>query len=172
MKTIILIAALMITFSTYMRAETKQVKSEDSLSTSALAEANGLVPSETTGMKFFVSHPSVIMPSAGTLENAVNLEEWIESRELWEQQNSEMISLNNSGMTVNLEEWIGSRETWEQECSETATFSATYHSSLLQEWVTECETWEQENSGAEWTAKSAVNIQQDWISKREAWEQK
>jgi hypothetical protein len=201
MKTRILITALMIAFSTCVIAESNPVKSEDSLYTSSLANFNGIFSAETTGMNVLLSNPSEYMPSSGVFENAANLEEWIESREsweqesselpagnnltesvdlegwiesreLWEQENSEMETVNNSMETVNMEEWISSREAWEQESSELKAVGAVYSSSILEQWVTDRETWEQENSGIEWTSESTGTMQEEWISNREAWEQK
>jgi hypothetical protein len=172
MKTRILIAALMIAFSTSAIAGTNQVKSEDSLYTSSLANLNGIFQSETEGMNVVSNSPSEYVPSSGSFENAVNLEEWVKSRESWEQKSSELAAGFNLTESVDLEGWFTSRELWEQESSEFKAVGAEYSSSLLEEWVAGRETWEQENSGIELTNEFTGKIQQEWISNREAWEQK
>jgi hypothetical protein len=172
MKTKILIAALMIAFSTCVIAETNQVKSEDSLYTSSLANLNGMFPSETGGMHVVFNNPSEYAPLSGSFENAVSLEEWVESRESWEQESSEWtegISLTES---VDLEGWIESRELWEQGNSELITLNNSVETVNLEEWISSREAWEQENSGNVLTNESTGTIQEEWISNREAWEQK
>jgi hypothetical protein len=172
MKTRILIAALMIAFSTSVIAGNNQVKSEDSLYTSSLANLNGVFSSETGGMNVVFNHPSEYMPSTGSIENEVNLEEWIESRESWEQESSELPAVNNLNESVDLEGWIESREVWEQGNSEMINLNSSLETVNLEEWISSRETWEQENSGIELTNESAGIMQEEWISNREAWEQK
>jgi hypothetical protein len=201
MKTRILLTALMITFSMCVIAEINPGKSEDSLFTTHLASINGSISSELDAMHVLNHNYSEATPPYGSFENSVNLEEWVESREIWEQESSELsletkpiesvdlegwiesresweqenseMGTGNSYMeTVNLEEWISSRESWEQEASELNTFSAVYPSSLLEEWITGREIWEQENSGTEWSNGSLESAQVEWIISREAWEQK
>jgi hypothetical protein len=172
MKTRILITALMIAFSTCLIAETNPVKNEDSLYTSSLANLYGIVSSGTEGMNVLFSNPSEYIPSFGTIENAVNLEEWIANRESWEQESSELPTGNNLTESVDLEGWIASRELWEQENPEMLTVNNSMEKVNLEEWVNSCETWEQGNSGIELTNESTGTVQEEWISNREAWEQK
>jgi hypothetical protein len=143
MKTRILITALMIAFSTCVIAETNQVKSEDSLYTSSLANLNGIFSSETGGMNVVFNNPSEYVPSSGSIENAVSLEEWVESRESWEQESSELPASINLTVSVDLGGWIESREFWEQENSEMGSANNSMEMVNLEDWISNRESWEQ-----------------------------
>jgi hypothetical protein len=79
-------------------------------------------------------------------ENAIEtiqLEEWIASRDNWEQERQETVSnyaLEKSSM---LEEWITSRDIWEQEGQETVCDNTLKDSSMLEKWIASRESWEQ-----------------------------
>jgi hypothetical protein len=77
------------------------------------------------------------------LEVAINLEEWITSRENWEQDVQETVTDNSIEQTANLEEWIISRDNWEQEGEEMGNSFAHVESSKMEEWIASIENWEQ-----------------------------
>ena len=172
MKTRILLTALMITFSMCVIAEIDPGKSEDSLFTTHLASINGSITSELDAMHVLNHNYSEAIPSFVSFENSVNLEEWVESREIWEQESSELSVETQPLESVDLEGWIESRESWEQENSEMGTVSSSMETINLEEWINSRESWEQENSGTEWSDRSLESTQVEWINSREAWEQK
>jgi hypothetical protein len=143
MKTRILITTLMITISTCVIAETNTFKSEDSLFSSHLAYLNGSVSSESDDMHVLNHNFSELNSSVGSFENSVNLEEWIESRETWEQESSDLSAILNLTESVDLEGWIFSRELWEQENSEMVTGYNSTETVNMEEWFSSRETWEQ-----------------------------
>ena len=196
MKTRILVTVLMLSFTTMVMAETNQTKSEDSLSTSQLAVISGSNISETTEYNASLE----MVPSGITMLNTVTLEEWVESREVWEneanesaeissteiinlegwyetretweQENSEVLSVNTVLASVNMEEWIGTRETWEQDPSASDLNSIVYTEALLENWIATCDVWEQEVSASDLSSKFEGTLQPDWMTRMEAWEQK
>jgi hypothetical protein len=71
------------------------------------------------------------------------MEEWIESRDNWEQAEQTTVSddlVINSEM---LEEWMQSRDNWEQGDQDLNGENIAAKSSLLEEWVASTENWEQ-----------------------------
>jgi len=167
MKTRILATALMIIFTTGVFANASHFKSEDSLYASGLAVVNGSRASET------VENNSIteIVPSVETLQNDVNLEEWVEDMQAWEQESSENPSASFVE-SVSLTGWFNSRESWEQESSTADMGSVTISGIILENWVAEVDNWEQEVSAGDLALKFKGALQQEWISDRETWEQK
>jgi hypothetical protein len=172
MKTRILLTALMITFSMCVIAEINPGKSEDSLFTTHLASINGSISSELDAMHVLNHNYSEATAPLGSFENSANLEEWVESREVWEQESSELSTEIKPTESFELEGWIESRESWEQENSEMGTVNSSMETINLEEWITSRESWEQENSVTEWSDGSLKSAQVEWINSREAWEQK
>jgi hypothetical protein len=87
------------------------------------------------------SENNVVTREAIYVNNADILENWVATRESWEQEgvpgNSDLME------TVNLEEWIASRESWEQKGSDNEITTVSVQSDILEIWVSERENWEQ-----------------------------
>jgi hypothetical protein len=78
----------------------------------------------------------------------------------------------NSSITANvLEEWIATRESWEQEGSEAGRGNNLMESVNLEDWISGRESWEQESEIAKTELIETVNLG-NWIASRESWEQK
>jgi hypothetical protein len=71
------------------------------------------------------------------------LNEWITSRENWEQESQEMVNDNALEESSMLNDWIASRENWEQKGQETLSDNSLENTSMLAEWITSRENWEQ-----------------------------
>jgi len=82
-----------------------------------------------------------VISEATHVNNADILENWVATRESWEQEsepgNSDLME------TVNLEEWIASRESWEQKGSDNEMTTFLEQSDILEIWFSERENWEQ-----------------------------
>jgi len=163
MKTRIFTTALMVLLTTGLFANTTDNEKKDSTTLLAYAPA-GKISHEYIPAN--VENPAAIYSilHAGILEN------WINSRELWEQRSPETESMNVSFENAGLDEWVAGREAWEQE-SDPAI--AGMEKASLEEWISDMETWEQEGNPSE---PSTFRYQSDyletWISERNNWEQK
>jgi hypothetical protein len=71
------------------------------------------------------------------------MEEWIESRDNWEQAGQSTVSNDHVIDSEMLEEWMQSRDNWEQGDQDLQGESIAVKSSLLEEWVASTENWEQ-----------------------------
>ena len=83
------------------------------------------------------------MQESNALYDATVLNEWIATREIWEQESQEMVSENVVMESASLEEWISSRENWEQIGEDTMIENPYTGSLILDTWITGNETWEQ-----------------------------
>jgi hypothetical protein len=105
-----------------------------------------------------------------SVSNADLLENWISSRESWEQESPETEAVNYSFEKVDLDGWISGRETWEQASDPANTAMVTI---ILEEWVSGRASWEQEGNTSEHSTFSyRSNILAVWISEMDNWEQK
>jgi hypothetical protein len=75
---------------------------------------------------------------------ATIMEEWIESRDNWEQTEQNTVSSDLLMDSEMLEEWMLSRDNWEQGDQDLKGENVASQSSLLDEWVAGTENWEQE----------------------------
>jgi hypothetical protein len=75
--------------------------------------------------------------------DATILNEWIATREIWEQDDQEMVSENVVMESASLEEWISGRENWEQIGEDTVIVNPYAGSLILDSWITGNESWEQ-----------------------------
>jgi hypothetical protein len=75
--------------------------------------------------------------------DATILNEWVATREIWEQESQEMSSENVMIESTSLEEWISGRENWEQIGEDTVMENPYAGSLILDAWITGNETWEQ-----------------------------
>jgi hypothetical protein len=171
MKTRILTIALMIAFTTGVVAATTQDKVEDTLFSSHIALVSGSVSSESDGINVFNTNSTELYPSGVSIQNTVNLEEWVANQDSWEQESSELSATSALG-SVDLEGWVESRESWEQESSETTQTGVENSSSLLEEWVSDRETWESAAYETDLSPSATVIMQEEWFTSRETWEQK
>jgi hypothetical protein len=76
--------------------------------------------------------------------DAAILNEWIATREIWEQESQEMVSENMVMESTSLEAWISGRENWEQIGEDTVIVNPYAGSLILDSWITGNESWEQE----------------------------
>ena len=117
------------------------------------------------------SENSVVISEAIHVNNADILENWVATRESWEQEGSEAETGNLLMEAVNLEEWISGMESWEQE-GEPGN-SDLMETVNLEEWIVSRESWEQKGSDNEMTTfLGQSDILGIWISERENWERK
>jgi hypothetical protein len=85
---------------------------------------------------------TVLVPNFPSVETNL-MEEWIESRDNWEQAEQTTASgdlVMNSEM---LEEWMQSRDNWEQGEQDSMGENPSVKSSILEEWTANAENWEQ-----------------------------
>ena len=75
--------------------------------------------------------------------DATILNEWIATREIWEQEGQEMVSENVVMESAYLEEWISGRENWEQIGEDTVIVNPYAGSMILDSLITGNESWEQ-----------------------------
>jgi hypothetical protein len=71
------------------------------------------------------------------------MEEWIESRDNWEQAEQNTVSSDLVNDSAMLEEWMLSRDNWEQGGQDLTGDNFPAKSSLLEEWIASTENWEQ-----------------------------
>jgi hypothetical protein len=71
------------------------------------------------------------------------MEDWIESRDNWEQAGQSMVANDLMIDSAMLEEWMLSRDNWEQEDQGFIGGNIPVKSSLLEEWIASTENWEQ-----------------------------
>jgi hypothetical protein len=71
------------------------------------------------------------------------MEEWIESRDNWEQTEQNTVSSDLLIDSEMLEEWMLSRDNWEQGDQDLNGENVAAKSSLLEEWIASTENWEQ-----------------------------
>jgi hypothetical protein len=83
------------------------------------------------------------MVSDNTLNVSTMLDEWIATREIWEQESQEIVSDNVLNESSVLNEWIATREIWEQESQEMVSDNAPNELFMLNEWIDARENWEQ-----------------------------
>jgi hypothetical protein len=74
---------------------------------------------------------------------ATIIEEWIESRDNWEQAEQTIASGDLVMDSEMLEEWMQSRDNWEQGDQDSTGENSPSKSSLLEEWISSAENWEQ-----------------------------
>jgi hypothetical protein len=83
-----------------------------------------------------------LIPDFPTLESTT-MEEWIDSRNSWEQEEQVVDTsdfLNDPAMLV---EWVTTRDNWEQEDQDLTGDNFPGKSSLLDEWIAGTDNWEQ-----------------------------
>jgi Flp pilus assembly protein CpaB len=108
------------------------------------ASNNRIINSDTaSGHENTVVQVSQKIVADNALEMTTNLEEWITSRESWEQDGQETVTDNSIEQTAILEEWIISRDKWEQEGEEMGNNFAQVESPKMEEWIANIENWEQ-----------------------------
>jgi hypothetical protein len=164
MKTRIFTTVAMLILTTNLIAGTVNKSEKDSVTVLAYATINNNLSEIIAGNFLFTSNLHV----AGTADI---LEEWIASRESWEQEDSGAETGNTLREAVNMEEWISEREAWEKagEASKTELIETV----SLEEWITSRESWEQEGSKTEVTGTSVESsMLKVWVMERENWEQK
>jgi len=166
MKTKILTTALMILFTTVIIAEPVRNTNEDTLSIHHLAVLSGSTGSE------IIEYGTVseYLTTEAIVENNAGLEVWVESREIWESEASEL-EVGLGMEPVMLDGWYDRRESWEQESSSLDLTGVVYLNNI-EEWVSECESWEQSDAAGELVPLGEGSFQQDWINDRAMWEQK
>ena len=71
------------------------------------------------------------------------LNEWLATREIWEQEGQEIVSENVVMESAYLEEWISGRENWEQKAEDTVIINPYAGSMILNSWINGNESWEQ-----------------------------
>lgn len=69
------------------------------------------------------------------------MEEWIDSRDVWEQIGHEEIASNSAMGSEMLEDWMVSRDTWEQQDMHVENPSGI--PSVLEQWTARSDNWEQ-----------------------------
>jgi len=166
MKTRILTTALMILFTTVIIAEPVRNTNEDTLSIQPLAFLGGSSAPEMSEYGTLSADSSIEL----VVEDNAGLEYWVESREVWESEASEL-TVGYGMEPVKLDGWYDSRENWEQESS-SLDLSGLVYINNLGEWVTERESWEQSDATRELVPQTVSSFQQDWINERSMWEQK
>jgi hypothetical protein len=169
MKTRFFLTALMIALTTCAIAGSNNFKGEDTLSTFNLAIISDQNGSESVTGEVIHTVPAEIMPSGLTSVNSNTLEEWMESRESWENENTETIA--GTMESVNLQGWLESRAAWEQESTENVSAPLTQPVDL-EGWVTGLENWEQEDYEAVPANLTESVDLRSWIENMENWEQK
>ena len=83
-----------------------------------------------------------VIPGFPTAESTM-MEEWIDSRNNWEQEGKSVETndfLNDPAM---LEEWVTSRDNWEQKDQDLMGDNFSGKPSLLDEWIAGTDNWEQ-----------------------------
>jgi hypothetical protein len=129
MKTRIISTTMVVLFAALTVAGATNNRNQDSLSASSHENA--------TEQNFANMVPLNPSPEATLME------EWIESRDNWEQTEQNTVSsylLIDSEM---LEEWMLSRDNWEQEGQNLMAGNIPVKSALLEEWISSTENWEQ-----------------------------
>jgi hypothetical protein len=169
MKTRILLTAMMITLATYVIAGPKHFKGEDTLYTSHLATITDQNWNEFPAGNSANNNPAELVLSVKSTGTVNLLEEWMDNRENWEQENSESVSPIVE--SADLQGWIESREAWEQENTEAITVPVTEPVDL-EGWVAKMENWEQTDSQSATVKSISSSFQEDWITNLESWEQK
>jgi hypothetical protein len=109
----------------------------------AMAEATSSRPENLSVASRHESNTVLDMISNDVLYDSALLDEWISSRETWEQEGQEMESNNAENVSQILEEWVTGRENWENEGSETDRSFPPFEPSLLDEWNSSNQNWEQ-----------------------------
>ena len=156
MKTRFFSIAVVLLFAVSTIAKAENSRTEDSIVASSHESNNGIE-----------------MISANSEFGTNLLDEWISTRENWEQESQEIESNSVVEATQLLEEWFTGRENWEQGSQEFESNSGVETSQLLEEWFSGRENWEQgsqeiENNGAAITSQ----MLEEWIATRDNWEQR
>ena len=140
--------------------------------TTTIAEA---INSTTENSKIASRHESnngIEMIAAGSQFEPGLLDEWISTRENWEQDNQEIESNVAMELSQLLEEWVSGRETWEQGNNEIESNSSVETSQLLEEWFSGRENWEQ--GSQEVNNNDTIDFSElleEWMTSRNNWEQ-
>jgi hypothetical protein len=150
-------------------AGSNHFKGEDTLYTFNLASLTNQNGNEFPEGNGVFDNPVELVPSVNSSGTSNLLEEWMENRENWEQENSETVSAIKE--SADLQGWIESREAWEQENTEAITAPVT-ESVDLEGWVANMESWEQTDSQSVTVNSISSSVQEDWITNMETWEQK
>ena len=140
--------------------------------TTTIAEAINSTTENSNIASRHESNNGIEMIAAGSqLEHGI-LDEWISTRENWEQENQEIESNEAMELSQLLEEWVSGRETWEQGSREIEISFTVETSQLLEEWFTGRENWEQESQ--EVNSNDTIDFSElleEWMTSRNNWEQ-
>lgn len=83
-----------------------------------------------------------MIPDFPAIESTM-MEEWIDSRNSWEQEEHAVDTSDFLNDPVMLEEWVISRDNWEQKDQDLTGDNFPGKSSWLDEWIADTENWEQ-----------------------------
>jgi hypothetical protein len=76
-------------------------------------------------------------------EETTLMQEWIDSRNEWEQTGQSLATNDFVKDSEMLEEWISTRDNWEKDDQELVSENFNGKSSLLEEWIASTANWEQ-----------------------------
>jgi hypothetical protein len=108
-----------------------------------IAKATNNTPENSSVASSHESNTGIEMIYQDVLYDSALLDEWILTRDTWEQEDQENGTMNDLEASQILEEWVTSRENWENEGSESDKFVIPVDPTILEEWNASCENWEQ-----------------------------